>query len=266
MGQREHVSSSENIVDVSKVGRRHRRPTGAPPPLPKSIGATGVFRLALVFIVVIPGCIWLHYNPGPLDRFDAAIGDAVVSLRTGWLDTFARSVNAVASRVGLALMSLVTLIAVAWFRRWRHLVLFMIGVAIVGVSMEGLIFLAARPRPFGVTMIGDWEGYSAPSIPIAGFAVIVAGVVYMLVVPGRPRTYAKGVAIALLVFAGLWRIYLGVDHFTDVAFAIILGISIPVAIYRAFAPNDVFPVRYGARGKAAHLDVTGNAARRSRSR
>ena len=57
----------------------------------------------LVFIVVIPGCIWLHYNPGPLDRFDAAIGDAVVSLRTGWLDTFARSVNAVASRVGLAL-------------------------------------------------------------------------------------------------------------------------------------------------------------------
>ncbi len=123
--------------------------------------------------------------------------------------------------------------------------------------MEGLIFLAARPRPFGVTMIGDWEGYSAPSIPIAGFAVIVAGVVYMLVVPGRPRTYAKGVAIALLVFAGLWRIYLGVDHFTDVAFAIILGISIPVAIYRAFAPNDVFPVRYGARGKTAHLDVTG---------
>ena len=37
----------------------------------------------------------------------------------------------------------------------------------------------------------------------------------------------------------------------------ILGISIPVAIFRAFAPNDVYPVHYGARGKTAHLDVTG---------
>ena len=30
-----------------RCGRRHRRPTGAPPPLPKKIGATGVLRLAL---------------------------------------------------------------------------------------------------------------------------------------------------------------------------------------------------------------------------
>ena len=56
-------------------------------------GATGVFRLALVVLVVIPGCIWLHYDPGPLDRFDAVITDAVVSLRAGWLDTLARNLD-----------------------------------------------------------------------------------------------------------------------------------------------------------------------------
>ena len=95
----QRVSNNEDVVDVSKVGKRHRRPTGAPPPLPKSIGATGVFRLALVFIVVIPGCIWLHVNPGPLDRFDAAITDAVVSLRTEWLDSLARNLNTIGSRV-----------------------------------------------------------------------------------------------------------------------------------------------------------------------
>jgi tRNA A-37 threonylcarbamoyl transferase component Bud32 len=255
--QRAKASSGDRVVDVSKVHGRYRRPTGAPPPLPKKIGATGVLRLALVVLVVIPGCIWLHYDPAPLDRFDAAITDAVVSLRTGWLDTLARSLNAIGSRYGLALLSLITVASVAWFRRWRHLTLFLIGVAIVGLSVEGLLLIAARPRPFDVTIIGAWEGYSAPSIPMAGLAVVIAGIVYMLVVPGRPRMYAKCVGPVVLILAALLRVYLGIDHFTDALFGVLLGISIPVAIFRAFAPNDVYPVRYGAHGKAAHLDVTG---------
>ena len=248
--------SIDGVVDVSRVGRR-RRPTGAPPPLPKSIGASGVFRLALVFLVVVPGCFWLHVNTAPLDRFDAVITDAVVSLRTGWLDAVARSVDAVGSRFGLALLSLITVATIAWFRRWRQLVLFMIGVAVVEVCLGGLVFVAARPRPFDVTIIGRWEGFSAPSIPIAGLAVVIAGIAYALVVPGRPRMYAKYLGSAALLAAAILRIYLGVDHFTDALFAVILGVSIPVAIFRAFAPNDVYPVHYGARGKTAHLDVTG---------
>jgi len=257
VGQREEVSSDDGVVDVSRIAKRHRRPTGAPPPLPKKIGTTGAFRLALVFLVVLPGCLWLRYNPGPLDRFDAAITDAVVAVRTGWLDAVARSVDKIGSRFGLAFLSLVTVGAVAWFRRWRHLVLFMIGVAIVGAAVEGLLFVAERPRPFSVTMIGNWDGYSSPSVPIAGLATLVAGVLYVLVVPGRPRMYAKYVGTVVLVLAALLRIYMGVDHFTDALFGVILGISFPVAIFRAFAPNDVYPVQYGARGKTAHLDVTG---------
>ena len=180
-----------------------------------------------------------------------------MSLRTGWLDTLARSVDKIGSRFGLAFFSLITVVTVGWFRRWRHLTLFLIGVAVVGAAVEGLILLAARPRPFSVTIIGNWDGYSSPSIPIAGLATVVAGVVYMLVVPGRPRMYAKYAAAVVVILASLLRIYMGVDHFTDALFGVILGISIPVAIFRAFAPNDVYPVQYGARGKTAHLDVTG---------
>ncbi|MDP9326650.1 MAG: hypothetical protein M3P10_00410 [Actinomycetota bacterium] len=256
MEQRARASSRDG-VDVPEAHGRVRRPTGAPPPLPKKIGATGVFRLALVVLVVIPGCIWLHYNPAPLDRFDAAITDALVSLRAGWLDTLARSVNAAASRYGLALLGLLTVVSVAWFRRWRHLTLFLIGVAVVGLSVEGLLLLAARPRPFDVTIIGAWEGYSAPSIPMAGLAVVIAGIAYMLVLPGRPRMYAKCIGPVVLILAALLRVYLGIDHFTDALFGVTLGVSIPVALFRAFAPNDVYPVHYGAHGKAAHLDVTG---------
>jgi tRNA A-37 threonylcarbamoyl transferase component Bud32 len=257
MEQRERASNMQRVVDVSSAPSRHRRPTGAPPPLPKKIGATGALRLALLAFVVLPGCIWLHYDPAPLDRFDARITDAVVSLRTGWLDTIARTTDAVGSRFGLAILMLITVAAVAWFKRWRLLALFLIGVAVSGATAEGLLLLASRPRPFGVTIIGHWEGYSAPSLPMGGLAVVVVGITYMLVVPGRPRMYAKGVGAAVLILAAFLRIYLGIDHFTDALFGILVGVSIPVALFRAFAPNDVYPVQYGRHGKSAHLDVTG---------
>jgi hypothetical protein len=135
--------------------------------------------------------------------------------------------------------------------------LFLISVALSGLLAEGLLLLASRPRPFDVTIIGTWEGYSAPSLPIGGLAVVIAGIVYMLVVPGRPRMYAKYVGFVVLLGAAFLRVYLGIDHFTDALFGVILGVSFPVAIFRAWAPNDVYPVRYGVHGKAAHLDVTG---------
>ena len=65
------------------------------------------------------------------------------------------------------------------------------------------------------------------------------------------------VGAVVVIVAALLRIYLGIDHFTDALFGLLLGFSIPVAIFRALAPNDVFPVHYGRQGKSAHLDVWG---------
>jgi hypothetical protein len=241
--QRAQTPRTDRVIDVSEGGgRRHRRPTGAPPPLPKKIGWTGALRLALLVLVVLPGCIWLHVNPAPLDRFDDAITDAVVSLRVGWLDTVARSLNTFGSRWGLGLLMICTIAAVAWFKRWRLFAMFLISVALSGLVAQGLLLLASRPRPFDVTIIGSWEGYSAPSLPMGGLAVATVGILYMLVVPGRPRMYGKWVAAAALILAAFLRIYLGIDHFTDALFGILIGVSIPVALFRAWAPNDVYPV------------------------
>src|SRR4029453_15819738 len=55
---------------------------------------------------------------------------------------------------------------------------------------------------------------------------------------------------------GLARVYLGVDHATDVVMGAVFGVAVGVAGFRLFAPNDLFPVSY-QRGKAAHLDVGG---------
>ena len=134
---------------------------------------------------------------------------------------------------------------------------FLVSVAALMIVFPILYATAARPRPYSVTAIGDWEGFSSPSQPVLGLTGILIGFIYLLVVPGRPRWYAKLAIVAILALVSLNRIYLGVDHPTDLAFAIILGVAVPVALFRAFTPSDVFPVRYGRHGKSAHLDVSG---------
>jgi tRNA A-37 threonylcarbamoyl transferase component Bud32 len=55
---------------------------------------------------------------------------------------------------------------------------------------------------------------------------------------------------------GFARLYLGVDHATDIVMGAVFGVAVAVASFRLFVPNDLFPVSY-KRGKAAHLDIGG---------
>jgi len=253
----QHDQALQPSAGTKHTAHRRRRPSGAAPPLPKQIGLTGWVWLVALAAVVVTGCLWLRADPGPLDRFDAGITDAVVSIRAGWLNTVVRQVHTVGSRVGFAALGLLLVIATAWFRRWRHLVIWMISLAVAGALLQGLELLSLRPRPFGVQQIASWEGYATPSIPIGAIAILSTGLAFMLVVPGRPRFWAKIAMAGAIAVIGTLRIYLGVDHFTDVVFGAIVGVAIPLAAFRAFASNDLFPISYGARGKSAHLDVTG---------
>ncbi|MGZ8630665.1 MAG: phosphatase PAP2 family protein [Actinomycetota bacterium] len=263
MDQRDQVVRPS--ADARVAAHRRRRPTGAAPPLPKQIGSTGWIWLILLLAVVVTGCLWLRVDPGLLDRFDALITDAVVSIRMGWLDALARQAHTIGSRVGFALLGLLLVLTTAWFRRWRHLVIWAISLGIAGALLQGLELVSLRPRPFGVRQLASWEGYATPSIPIGAIAILSIGVAYMLVPPGRPRYWGKLAAAGAIAITGVLRIYLGVDHFTDVVFGAIVGVAIPLAAFRAFAPNDLFPVTYGAHGKAAHLDVTGRRGEAIRS-
>jgi tRNA A-37 threonylcarbamoyl transferase component Bud32 len=64
------------------------------------------------------------------------------------------------------------------------------------------------------------------------------------------------VLLVLAIFV-LAREYLGVDHPSDALFSVVLGVGVPVVLFRFFTPNEVFPISYKRRGNMAHLDVTG---------
>jgi len=93
-------------------------------------------------------------------------------------------------------------------------------------------------------------------VPVGALTFFLMGAVYGLAVPGRPRSYAKAGTAAVVALFGLARLYLAVDHPDDVVFGVALGVAVPLAAFRFFTPNEVFPVAY-RRGRTAHVDVTG---------
>jgi membrane-associated phospholipid phosphatase/tRNA A-37 threonylcarbamoyl transferase component Bud32 len=265
MAKLEPTPTPEHAIVVPEVHRRQRRPTGTPPPLPKTIGFTGKLWLGAMFVVVVSGCAALHFTTAPFDAIDAPLIRAITALRVSWLNSFSEAINSVGSRYGLAIWGLITVALVAWFRRWRHLIVFLIALALLDIVSPLLTIGGQRPRPYDVIALGYWDGFAAPSLPVAALAAVLVGFVYMLVPAGRQRSNAKIVIAGVLLIVSFNRIYLGVDHPIDLVFAVLLGVAIPVALFRAFTPNDIFPVRYGSRGKAAHLDVGGRRGEAIRS-
>jgi hypothetical protein len=84
------------------------------------------------------------------------------------------------------------------FRRWRHLLVFLCSLFALTLAMDVITEGMTRPRPYGVLIIAGWAGYSASALSVTILAFLLMSIAYCLVVPGRPRTYAK-VAIAVIV-------------------------------------------------------------------
>ena len=145
--------------------------------------------------------------------------------------------------------------SIVW-KRWRHLFAFLGSVVVL--RLIGLALHAAhrRPRPYDVTTIGTWNGYSSPSATAAIVSIAVVGVIYMVVVPGRPRSIAKIAGAVLIALVAGARLYLAVDHPFDVIAGVALGITVPLLAFRYLAPSEVVSVSYDG-GKKAHLDITG---------
>lgn len=58
---------------------------------------------------------------------------------------------------------------------------------------------------------------------MAAFTFFLVGALYCLVVPRRPRSYAKAGVAAVVALFCLSRLYLAVDHPDDVVFGVALG-------------------------------------------
>ena len=237
---------------------RRRRPTGAPPPLPHPVSVTTRAWLILA-VVVLAGVIVISLR-APSLRLDNQVNTAVLRLfaraRTPWLTDVANGISAAGSGWGATVLGLSAVVLTIAFRRWRHLLVFLCSLFLLELAIQFITEGMTRPRPYGVLIIAGWAGYSAPALSVTILAFLLISIAYCLVVPGRPRSYAKAaIAVIVTVFC-LARLYLAVDHVDDLLLGVALGVAIPVSAFRFFTPNEVFPVAY-RRGNTAHVDVTG---------
>jgi tRNA A-37 threonylcarbamoyl transferase component Bud32/membrane-associated phospholipid phosphatase len=244
--------------EVRRSGRR-RRPTGAPPPLPRSIQPTGVWWATAAVVLVVLARIAF----GPARRsvgvavtaWDDAVVRWLAGLRLPGLTGLMEAVVASTGSVGMVgALRWATVIALLALRRFRHLLVF-VG-SFLAVLLVVRLATVDRPRPFGVELRGSWAGWAMPSRPVAILAATLVGVLYTLVPVGRWRQLGKWVATGLVAAFALARVHLGVDAPTDALVGAVIGVAVSVAAYRLFVPNEIFPVTY-RRGRSAHLDVGG---------
>ena len=237
---------------------RRRRPTGAPPPLPHPVSVTT--RAWLVLAVVVLAGVTLISVRAPSLRLDNQVNSAVLRLfaraRTPWLTDVANGISAAGTGWAATVAGLSAVVLMIVFRRWRHLLVFLCSLFLLEVAITLITSGTTRPRPYGVLIIGNWAGYSTQAVTVAVPTFLLMSIAYCLVVPGRPRSYAKAATAVIVTMFCLAHLYLAVDHVDDLLLGVALGVAIPVSAFRFFTPNEVFPVAY-RRGNTAHVDVTG---------
>src|SRR5215207_7131849 len=180
--------------EVRRSGRR-RRPTGQPPPLPRSIQPTGVWWAAAAVVLITLAKITF----GPARRslgvavtvWDDAVVRWLAGLRLPGLTGLMEAIVASTGSVGtVEVLRWATVIALLALRRFRHLLVF-VG-SFLAVLLAVRLATVDRPRPFGVDHLVVDAPTDALLAAVIGVAVSVAA--YRLFVPNEvfPVAYRRG--------------------------------------------------------------------------
>jgi tRNA A-37 threonylcarbamoyl transferase component Bud32 len=239
---------------------RRRRPTGAAPPLPYRLQTSGVGWLVAALVLVGLTLVIFARGLHGLAVAATVIDDAVVGWLAGLvgpgLAPLLRGVAGIGSWLVLYAAYYGLVLALLVLRRWRHLLVWVVAVLLGGNLLDALAMITRRPRPFGVELQASWGGWALPSVQVAFLTAILMGVLYTLVPEGRWRNTGKWVAAGVITLVAVARMALGVDAPTDIVVGVGIGVTVPLLLFRRFAPNEVYPVTY-RRGRSAHLDVGG---------
>jgi tRNA A-37 threonylcarbamoyl transferase component Bud32 len=252
------TSAAPGATAPGRPGRRapRRRPSGAPPPLPHGLRTTGAGWLVCAVVAIVVTALVFRNGVSGAAITAIVVDDTVVrwmsDIDVPGIDGIARGVSYAGSWWVIEIAVWLVPLALIVFRRWRHLLLYLVVSQLAQFVYGRLYDLTTQPRPFGVPLRGSWGGWSIPSIHMLSLAGLSVIALYTLVPEGQPRNRLKWVVAVVVTLVAFARLHLGVDSPS----AIVIGVSFTVTAFRYFAPSEVFPVTY-RRGRAAHLDVGG---------
>src|SRR5215211_248931 len=192
-------AASDVIPPRVRAEPPRRRPTGAPPPLPRKLGASGRLWLGLA-VVGGAALIWLfpQNQPQLSVDFETWVLRSIAELRADWLTPAMHAISAAGTGWTPTILGGATVVLLLIFKRWPHLFAFLGALVVLGNLLFVLSLLVKRPRPYEIEILGPWTGFAMPSFPVAILTAFLVGMTYSLVVPGRPRQLVKW-AIAVVV-------------------------------------------------------------------
>jgi hypothetical protein len=232
-----------------------RRPAGGRERAPFRLGAVGWAWLALV---VLAGVAWglttARGTPILLDRFDDRILRAVEAARSRIATDLAYAFAILGSGWVIFALRWGTIGVLTWYRRGRQLITFVGAILVLRIGVAVLAAAISRPIPLGVHSLAGWEG-SSPAPETAALSVTLVGMAYALLPPGTARRWAFSASGVVLTLLSAARIELSADRPTDDVFGAIFGAAVAVLAFRIFCPDEIFPVTYARRGRAAHLEI-----------
>ena len=175
------------IAGVRVAGRR-RRPSGGAAPLPRELRTAGHLWLLSGIGMII---VWftLFAVPSSTEWWtvqDLKVLTWFVDARTDAWTAVAKAFNLLTSGVLVRVLRIGTLLALIFFKRWRHFFAVLLAVLIVEGTGFAIQETVGRPRPL-VPILVDWQGPSHPSLPIGRLGITLGVMAYALLPTGRLR-------------------------------------------------------------------------------
>src|SRR5829696_5591698 len=212
-------------------GRRRRRPTGEPPPLPHHLQTSGVRWLVATGVLVVATLVVFGRGLRGI-AVDVAVADAAVVRWLGGIDLpgfrgLLRGLAGLSSWWVLNIVSYALVLTLLALRRIRHVVIWLVLATLLALIAAVILGqVAQRPRPFGVEIREGWGGWAMPSVQITFFSAGLVTLLYTMVPEGRWRNAGKWIVTALIALNAAGRIGLGADAPTDVLVGVARGAAI----------------------------------------
>jgi len=130
-------------------------------------------------------------------------------------------------------------VALAIWRRWRALVVFVLAELCAELCIGPVKALVDRPRPAGSLVAVT--GQSMPSGHVLTAGVTAVALALILTRPGRSRRLAIAAAVAWSILVALSRTYLSAHWLTDVLASLLLGTGWAALWFGVFAPSQRTP-------------------------
>jgi hypothetical protein len=122
--------------------RRQRRPTGAPPPLPRPIALSTTAWVLLAVVIVAFAFLFSEITAWRRlgDQANTWVLLRLADVRTPWLTDVANGINAAGTGWGTIVFGLSVVVLIMVFRRWRHLAVFLGSLFFLEVVAGQLIY------------------------------------------------------------------------------------------------------------------------------